>query len=67
VLFFKSIKQNLHIKIFSGTSEIALKSKIYVAFMTYFLLELLNRTIAKKTKTFSNFVEKKKESVWFSI
>ena len=66
MLFFKSIKQNLHIKTLGGTSENALKSQIYLAFITYFLLELLIRTIAKKTKTFSNFVEKK-ESVWFSI
>ncbi len=65
VLFFKSIKQNLHIKTFGGTSENALKLQINVAFITFFLLELLFRTIAKKTKTFSNFVEKKKNLFGF--
>lgn len=57
-LFFKAIKQNLQIKTFVGTSENAVKSQIYVALISYLLLELINRTIAKKTKTFSNFVEK---------
>ena len=57
-LFFKSIKQNLQIKTFVGTSENAVKSQIYVALICYLLLELINRTIAKTTKSFSNFVEK---------
>lgn len=57
-LFFKSIKQNLQIKTFVGTSENAVKSQIYVALICYLLLELINRTVAKTTKSFSNFVEK---------
>jgi hypothetical protein len=57
-LFFKAMKQNLQIKTFLGTSENAVKSQIYVALITFLLLELINRTIAKKTKSFSNFVEK---------
>ena len=57
-LFFKAIKQNLQIKTFLGTSENAVKSQIYVALISYLLLELINRTIVKKTKSFSNFVEK---------
>ncbi|MBE0390320.1 IS4 family transposase [Flavobacterium sp. PL002] len=57
-LFFKAMKQNLQIKTFLGTSENAVKSQIYVALISYLLLELINRTIAKKVKTFSNFVEK---------
>lgn len=57
-LFFKAIKQNLQIKTFVGTSENAVKSQIYIALISYLLLELINRTIAKKTKTFSNFVVK---------
>jgi hypothetical protein len=57
-LFFKAMKQNLQIKTFLGTSENAVKSQIYVALICYLLLELINRTIAKKVKTFSNFVEK---------
>ncbi len=57
-LFFKAIKQNLQIKTFLGTSENAVKSQIYVALISYLLVELINRTIAKKTKSFSNLVEK---------
>ncbi len=34
------------------------KSQIYVALITYFLLQLIVRTIAKKKHAFSNFMEK---------
>jgi hypothetical protein len=57
-LFFKAIKQNLQIKTFVGTSENAVKSEIYIALITYLLLQLIVRTIAKKKHAFSNFVEK---------
>jgi hypothetical protein len=57
-LFFKAIKQNLQVKTFVGTSENAVKSQIYVALITYLLLQLIVRTIAKKKHAFSNFVEK---------
>ena|SRR5688572_30320792 len=57
-LFFKAMKQNLQIKTFLGTSENAVKSQIYIALITYLLLELINRTISKKTKSFSSLVEK---------
>jgi len=57
-LFFKSIKQNLQIKSFVGTSENAVKSQVYVSLICYLLLELINRTISKKTKSFTNLVEK---------
>lgn len=57
-LFFKSIKQNLQIKTFLGTSENAVKSQIYIALITYLLLQIIVRTIAKKAHAFSNFVEK---------
>jgi IS4 transposase len=57
-LFFKAMKQNLQIKTFLGTSENAVKSQIYIALISYLLVELINRTIAKKTKSFSNLVEK---------
>ena len=40
-LFFKTLKQNLQIKTFWGTSENAVKSQIYVALITYLLLELI--------------------------
>jgi IS4 transposase len=57
-LFFKGLKQNLHIKTFVGTRENAVKSQIYVALITFLLLQLIKRTIAKKNYAFSNFVEK---------
>ena len=57
-MFFKSIKQNLQIKSFVGTSENAVKSQIYVSLICYLLLELINRNISKKTKSFTNLVEK---------
>jgi len=57
-LFFKAIKQNLQIKTFVGTSENAVKSQIYIALITYLLLQLIVRTIAVKKHAFSNFVEK---------
>lgn len=57
-LFFKAIKQNLQIKTFVGTSENAVKSQIYIALISYLLLQLIERTIAKKKYAFSNFVEK---------
>ncbi len=57
-LFFKALKQNLQVKTFLGTSENAVKSQIYIALITYLLLQLIVRTIAKKKHAFSNFVEK---------
>jgi IS4 transposase len=57
-LFFKAIKQNLQIKTFVGNSENEIKSQIYIALITYLLLQLIVRTIAKKKHAFSNFVEK---------
>lgn len=57
-LFFKAIKQNLQIKTFVGTSENAVKSQIYVALISYLLLQLIERTVAEKKYAFSNFVEK---------
>ena len=57
-LFFKAIKQNLQVKTFWGTSENAVKSQIYVALINYLLLELIKRTIVKRTIAFSNLSEK---------
>jgi hypothetical protein len=57
-LFFKAIKQNLQVKTFWGTSENAVKSQIYVALICYLLIELIKRTIVKKTVAFSNLSEK---------
>lgn len=57
-LFFKALKQNLQVKTFWGTSENAVKSQIYVALINYLLLELIKRTISKRTVAFSNLSEK---------
>jgi len=57
-LFFKSIKQNLQVKTFWGTSKNAVKSQIYIALISYLLLELIKRVIVKKTIAFSNLTEK---------
>jgi len=57
-IFFKKIKQNLQIKTFVGTTENAVKSQIYVALISYLLLQLIKRTVAKKNCAFSSFVEK---------
>lgn len=56
--FFKLLKQNLNVKTFVGTSQNAVKSQIYIALITYLLLELLRRVKAKGKTAFSNFVEK---------
>ena len=57
-LFFKALKQNLQVKTFWGTSENAVKSQIFVALINYLLLELIKRTISKKSVAFSNLSEK---------
>jgi hypothetical protein len=57
-LFFKALKQNLQVKTFWGTSENAVKSQIFIALTNYLLLELIKRTISKKTVAFSNLTEK---------
>jgi hypothetical protein len=57
-LFFKALKQNLQVKTFWGTSENAVKSQIYVALISYLLLELIKRTISKRPVAFSNLSEK---------
>lgn len=57
-LFFKAMKQNLQIKTFVGTSENAVKSQIFIALITYLLLELIRRVYCKTKTAFSNFCEK---------
>lgn len=56
--FFKLLKQNLNVKTFVGTSPNAVKSQIFVALISYLLLELMRRVKAKSKTAFSNFVEK---------
>jgi len=57
-IFFKSMKQNLQIKTFVGTSENAVKSQIFVSMIVYLLLELIRRVYCKGNTAFSNFCEK---------
>jgi len=57
-IFFKQLKQNLLVKTFTGTSEKAVKSQIYIALITYLLLELIKRCVAKGVQAFSNLCEK---------
>jgi dTDP-4-dehydrorhamnose 3,5-epimerase-like enzyme len=57
-IFFKTLKQNLQVKTFTGTSENAVKAQIYIALICYLLLELLRRNTCKASHAFSNFTEK---------
>lgn len=54
--FFKLIKQNLQIKNFLGINENSNKSQIFIALITYFLIELIRRNISKVNHRFGHFV-----------
>lgn len=54
-IFFKTIKQNLHIKSFVGTSRNAVETQIWTALITILLLSLL-KTKAQYKWAFSNLV-----------
>ena len=54
--FFKLIKQNLQIKNFLGTNENSNKSQIFIALISYFLIELIRRNISKVKHGFGHFV-----------
>jgi hypothetical protein len=56
--FFKQLKQNLNVKTFVGTSSNAVKSQIFIALISFLLLELLRRVKTNSKAAFSNFVEK---------
>lgn len=56
--FFKQLKQNLNVKTFVGTSTNAVKSQIFIALISFLLLELLRRVKTNSKAAFSNFVEK---------
>jgi IS4 transposase len=53
--FFKLIKQNLQIKNFLGVNENSNKSQIFIAIITYFLIELIRRNISKVNHRFGHF------------
>lgn len=54
--FFKLLKQNLQIKNFLGVNENSNKSQIYIAMISYFLIELVRRNISKVNHRFGHFV-----------
>jgi len=54
--FFKLIKQNLQIKNFLGVNENSNKSQIFIALITYFLIELIRRNMSKINHRFGHFV-----------
>ena len=54
--FFKLIKQNLQIKNFLGVNENSNKSQIFIALITYFLIELIRRNISKQKHRFGHFI-----------
>ena len=54
--FFKLLKQNLQIKNFLGVNENSNKSQIFIALITYFLVELIRRNISKVNHSFGHFV-----------
>ncbi len=54
--FFKLVKQNLQIKNFIGTNENSNKSQIFIALITYFLIELIRRSISTVKHGFGHFV-----------
>ena len=47
--------------------ENTVKYQIYLALISYLLLWPMNKTIAKKVKTFSNFVEKIRVCLMFYL
>jgi len=53
--FLKFIKQNLQIKNFLGVNENSNKSQIFIALITYFLIELIRRNISKQKHRFGHF------------
>ena len=55
-LFFKTIKQNLKIKSFYGTTENAVKTQIWIAMIVYLLFMLLKKTTGCITKSFTHFI-----------
>jgi len=45
-LFFKWVKQHLHIKAFFGTSENAVKTQIWIAMSVYVLIAILRKRLS---------------------
>ena len=52
-LFFKWIKQHLHIRTFFGTSENALKSQILIAISVYILISIIKKQLKIKAELYT--------------
>jgi len=54
--FFKLMKQNLQIKNFLGVTKNSNKSQIFIALISYFLIELIRRSISRVNHRFGHFI-----------
>ena len=54
-LYFKNMKQNLHIKRFYGQSENAVKTQIWIALIVHLLFLILKAEARQNSRTFSSF------------
>jgi hypothetical protein len=66
-LFFKTIKQNLKIKRFYGTSENTVKTQIWIAMIVYLLFMLLKKTTGCMKKCFTHFISEISVSLFHRI
>ena len=56
-LFFKAVKQNLHIKKFFGKSENAVFTQIYIAMIAYVLFLLIRKRSGMAGLRFTHFID----------
>lgn len=49
-LFFKWIKQNLHVEVFFGQSENAVKTQIWIAISAYLLIAIFKKKLNLKAE-----------------
>jgi transposase len=66
-LFFKTIKQNLKIKRFYGTSENAVKTQIWIAMIVYLLYMMLRKLTGCISKCFTHFMSELSVSLFQHI
>ena len=66
-LFFKAVKQNLHIKKFYGKSENAVFTQIYIAMIAYVLFMLLKKKHEVVSLRFTHFIDMMKVNMFTRI
>ena len=66
-LFFKAVKQNLHIKKFYGKSENTVFTQIYIAMIAYVLFMLLKRKHEVGSLRFTHFIDMMKVNMFARI